>query len=128
MRKQFFIPACVLTVAAICFIAFALGHPELSFPWSIQITHVLYALYVDVIVLLLLLTFWKKGDRRHIPMIVLELGVVFFLILSMFTTFAEGEANWYLPMALCLNAWALLYNLVNRKTTKKNDMKKREYR
>ena len=52
MKKRYFIPACVLVVAAIGFIIYAVGHPELSFQWSIQITHILYGLYVDAVVLL----------------------------------------------------------------------------
>ena len=62
MKKIFFIPVCLLVVAAIAFVAYALGHPELSFPWSTQTTHILYGLYVDVVVLLFVLAFWKK---RH---------------------------------------------------------------
>ena len=59
-KKQFLIPACVLAAAAIGFVIYALGHPELSFPWSTQITHILYGLYVDGVVLLFVLAFWKK--------------------------------------------------------------------
>ena len=33
MKKRYFIPACVLSAAAIGFVIFAMGHPELSFPW-----------------------------------------------------------------------------------------------
>ena len=55
MKKRFFIPACVLVVAAIGFVIYAAGHPELSFPWSIQITHILYGLYLDAVVLLFVL-------------------------------------------------------------------------
>ena len=35
----------MLVVAAIGFVIYALGSPELSFPWSMQITHILYGLY-----------------------------------------------------------------------------------
>ena len=78
MRKRFFILACVLLTAAIGFIIFALGHPELSFPWNIQITHIFYGLYVDVVILLFVLAFWKKADRAYILAVILELGAVFF--------------------------------------------------
>lgn len=60
MKKRFFIPVCVLAVAAIGFVIYAVGHPELSFPWSIRIPHILYGLYADAVVLLLALAFWKK--------------------------------------------------------------------
>ena len=80
MKKQFFVPACVLAAVAIGFIIFALGHPELSLPWSTQITHVFYGLYVDAVVLLFILTFWKKSDKTLILAIALELAAAYFLV------------------------------------------------
>ena len=115
MKKQFFIPACVLAAVAIGFIIFALGHPELSLPWSTQITHVFYGLYVDAVVLLFILTFWKKSDKTLVVMIVLELAAVYFLVQSVLTVIPEGEANWYLPLALGLNCIALLLNEIHRR-------------
>ena len=119
MKKRFFIPACVLAAAAVGFVIYALGHPELSFPWSVQITHILYGLYVDAVILLLVLAFWKKTDRTNIPMIVVELGAVFFLVQSMLTVFPEGEANWFLLLALGLNCIALCLNAMQRKRAEK---------
>ena len=115
MKKQFFIPACVLVVAAIGFIIYAVGHPELSFQWSIQITHILYGLYVDVVVLLFVLAFWKKATCLHVLTLLLELGAVFFLVQSILTVFPEGKPNWYLPLALGLNCVALLLNAIQRR-------------
>ena len=115
MKKQFFIPACVLAAVAIGFIIFALGHPELSLPWSTQITHVFYGLYVDAVVLLFILAFWKKSDKTLVVMIVLELAAVYFLVQSVLTVIPEGEANWYLPLALGLNCIALLLNEIHRR-------------
>lgn len=43
MKKQFFIPACLLSAAAVGFVIFAMGHPELSFPWDGWITGILYS-------------------------------------------------------------------------------------
>ena len=60
MKKQFFIPACVLIVVAIGFVIYAAGHPELSLPWSVRITHVLYGLYVGAVALLFVLSLRKK--------------------------------------------------------------------
>ena len=115
MKKQFFVPACVLAAVAIGFIIFALGHPELSLPWSTQITHVFYGLYVDAVVLLFILTFWKKSDKTLVVTIVLELAAVYFLVQSVLTAFPEGKANWYLPLALGLNCIALLLNEIHRR-------------
>ena len=124
MKKQFFIPACVLAVAAIGFVVYALGHPELSFPWSMQLTNILYGLYVDVVMLLFVLAFWKKTDSAYILVVILELGAVFFLVQSMLTVFPEGESNWYIPLALGLNCVALLLNAIQRRKQKKEDERK----
>ena len=124
MKKQFFIPACVLAVAAIGFVVYALGHPELSFPWSMQLTNILYGLYVDAVMLLFVLAFWKKTDSAYILVVILELGAVFFLVQSMLTVFPEGESNWYLPLALGLNCVALLLNAIQRRKQKKEDERK----
>lgn len=115
MKKRLFIPACVLLVVAVGFIIYALGHPEFSFPWGIQVTHILYGLYVDVVILLFVLAFWKKSDWAYILVVILELGAVFFLVQSMLTVIPEGKSNWYLPLALGLNCIALLLNAIQRK-------------
>ena len=124
MKKQFFIPACVLAVAAIGFAMYAAGHPELSFPWSVQITHILYGLYVDAVVLLFVLTFWKNATCLNILTLLLELGAVFFLVQSILTVFPEGKLNWYLPLALGLNCVALFLNAAQRRKQSKKDESK----
>ena len=124
MKKRYFIPACVLVVAAIGFIIYAVGHPELSFQWSIQITHILYGLYVDAVVLLFVLAFWKKTDSAYILVVILELGAVFFLVQSILTVIPEGNPNWYLPLALGLNCIALFLNGAQRRKQKKEDERK----
>ena len=124
MKKRYFIPACVLVVAAIGFIIYAVGHPEPSFQWSIQITHILYGLYVDAVVLLFVLAFWKKTDSAYILVVILELGAVFFLVQSILTVIPEGNPNWYLPLALGLNCIALFLNGAQRRKQKKEDERK----
>ena len=88
MKKVCFIPACVLAAAAIGFAIYAAGHPELSFPWSVQITHTLYGLYVDTVVLLFVLAFWKNATCLHVLTLLLELGAVFFWC-SPFSLFSQ---------------------------------------
>lgn len=115
MKKRFFIPACLLLVVAVVLAIYALGHPELSFPWSTQFTHILYGLYVDAVMLLFVLTFWKKRNWTYVLAVVLELGAVFFLVQSILTVFPEGESNWYLPLALGLNCVAIFLNAIQRR-------------
>ena len=123
MKKRFFIPACVLTAAAIGFVVFALGHPELSFPWSLRTTHILYGLYADAAVLLFVLAFWKKATRLNVLTLLFELGAVFFLVQSILTVIPEGNPNWYLPLALGLNCVALFLNAQRRKQNRKDESK-----
>ena len=124
MKKRYFIPACVLVVAAIGFIIYAVGHPELSFQWSIQITHILYGLYVDAVVLLFVLAFWKKATCLHILTLLFELGAVFFLVQSILTVIPEGKSNGYLPLALGLNCVALFLNAAQRRKQNRKDESK----
>ena len=123
MKKQFLIPACVLAAAAIGFVIYALGHPELSFPWSTQITHILYGLYVDGVVLLFVLAFWKKATCMNMLTLLFELGAVFFLVQAMLSVFPDGHSDWYLPLALGLNAIALFLNAAQRMKNKRKHEK-----
>ena len=119
MKKRFFIPACVLAAVAVGFVIYAVGHPELSFPWSIQFTHILYGLYADAVVLLFVLAFWKNDTCLNVLTLLIELGAVFFLVQSVIAVFPEGWSNWYLPLALALNCVALLLNTVQRRKGRK---------
>lgn len=121
MKINFFIPACVLATVAICFVMYAVGHPVLSLPWSIQITHILYGLYVDAVVLLFVLAFWKKATWLNLLTLLLELGAVFFLVQSILTVFPEGESNWYLPLALGLNCIAVSLNMAQMRKNRKDN-------
>ncbi len=119
MKKRFLIPACVLAAAAIGFVIYAAGYPEMSFPWSIRVTHILYGLYVDAVILLFVLAFWKKAAGFHVLTLLFELGAVFFLVQSMLMVVPEGESNWYLPLALGLNCIALFLNAAQRRKARK---------
>ena len=109
----------MLAAAAIGFVIYALGHPELSFPWSVQITHVLYGLYVDAVLLLFVMAFWKKSTCLNILTLLFELGAVFFLVQSILTLLPNGRSNWYLPLALGLNCIALFLNAAQRRKARK---------
>jgi uncharacterized membrane protein len=50
----------VMLIIAVAFIAFALNHPEMSFPWNNTITWLLYGLYVLVTVVLFIAPKMKK--------------------------------------------------------------------
>ena len=121
MKKRYFVPACVLAAAAAGYIIAAAVGLSPSFPWSAQTTRILWGLYADAVVLLFVLAFWKKTDSAYIPVVLLELGAVFFLVQSMLTVFPDGESNWYLPLALGLNGIALLWNAAWRRKQKREE-------
>ena len=50
----------VLLAAAVIFVFFALGHPEMSFPWSNTITYLLYSAYLIITGIFLIAPFGKK--------------------------------------------------------------------
>ena len=49
-----------LLVLAVCFVVYALGHPEGSFPWSNSVTYAIYLGYILLTVVLLWAPFGKK--------------------------------------------------------------------
>ena len=59
-KKNSRIIALVMLVVAVAFIVFAMGHPEMSFPWSNTITWGLYGLYAVVAVIFLIAPTKKK--------------------------------------------------------------------
>lgn len=61
------IAAIVMLVFAIGFVWYALSHPELSFPFSLKATYILYAAYLVVMVLLFLAgpVLLAAGRRRR---------------------------------------------------------------
>ena len=126
MKKRFFIPACALAAAAVGFVMYALAHPELSFPWSVRITHLLYGLYADAVVLLFALAFLQKPTGLHVLTLLLELGAVFFLVQSILNVFPEGQSNWYLPLALGLNCVALFLNAAQQRKQQRKEKAKNE--
>lgn len=48
----------------------------------------------------------------------MELGPIFFIVMSMVRISAEGGSNWYLPLGLALNAVAMRINAKNQKKKK----------
>lgn len=59
-KKVSRIIASFMLIVAAGFFVFALGHPEMTFPWSNTITYVLYALYAAVMGFFFAAPFKKK--------------------------------------------------------------------
>ena len=45
-KKSSLIVGIILLIAAICFIGYALAHPEASFPWSNRVSFMIYGIYI----------------------------------------------------------------------------------
>lgn len=117
MKKRLFIPACILTVVAVVFIIYSLNHPEMSFPWNIKYNGVIYGIYVVITVLLYSLAFTKLHEwgTMDLVVLILELGSIFFIILSFTRLTSDGDSNWYLPLGIALNVVAMCINAKNQK-------------
>ena len=50
----------VMAVIAVVFVAFALNHPEMSFPWSNRITFGFYGVYILLMIVLWIASVKKK--------------------------------------------------------------------
>ena len=77
----------VLAAVAVCFVAYAAGHPEASFPWSNRITFMLYGAYIWLLLKFLVdipfLSRKRKAQSRGSLISVLGyfcMAIVFFLL------------------------------------------------
>lgn len=59
MKKILRVVASIMLTIAICFVIYALNHPESSFPWSNLITYVLYIVYFVAMTIMFVLSFIK---------------------------------------------------------------------
>lgn len=59
-KKNSRITGLIMMVVAVVFIVFALGHPEMSFPWSNTVTYALYIVYLVAMVIFFVAPFKKK--------------------------------------------------------------------
>ena len=50
----------IMLAVAVVFVAVALGHPEMSVPWSNTVTYSLYAVYLVAAIVLLIAPFKNK--------------------------------------------------------------------
>lgn len=93
----------------------------MSFPWDNWVTGILYGLYADAVVLLVILAFARKVTFLNILTIIFLLGAVFFLVQSILGLVPDGHANGYLPLAQGLTCIALFLNLAQMRKNKKGN-------
>ena len=51
--------AVIMLIIAVCFLSFALTHPEASFPWSNSVTYIIYIIYVVIMIVFFAAPFKK---------------------------------------------------------------------
>ncbi len=59
-KKLSRIIAAVMFILAIAFLAFALAHPNASFPWSNVVTYAIYAVYILAMAVLFIAPFKRE--------------------------------------------------------------------
>ena len=64
-RKTSLTIGAVLAGIAVCFVVYAAGHPEASFPWSNRITFMLYGAYVWLLIKFLVDIPFLSGKRKE---------------------------------------------------------------
>ena len=81
-KKSSLIVGIILLIAAICFIGYALAHPEASFPWSNRVSFMLYGIYVWMIFKFLLdiPVLKEKRDKKSKGGII---NAILFFVLSL---------------------------------------------
>ena len=61
MNKKFFrIIGAIMLAAALAFLFYAFGHPEMFFPWGNRVSYALYVTYLFVMVVFLIAPVNKK--------------------------------------------------------------------
>jgi len=65
-NKVFNAIGIILAVAAVCFIGYAITHPDGNFPWSNDITYGIYLVYPVITITMFILgsVFRKKNNSR----------------------------------------------------------------
>lgn len=58
--KVFLVIGILMLAAAVLFIAYALNHPEASFPWGNTVTYTIYIAYIAVMLTMFVLYFSIK--------------------------------------------------------------------
>lgn len=64
-RKTSLAIGTVLAAIAACFVVYAAGHPEASFPWSNRITFMLYGAYIWLLMKFLIDIPFLSGKRKE---------------------------------------------------------------
>lgn len=124
--KGYYIYGGLLLVAAAGFAAYALGHPEASFPWPRTYTYILYGLYAAYTVLVFAMPKMKGCAPIPCALLGAQFLALGLIVLSVATRNNPNEANWYLPAGLVLTCAANFANLAYQRRLKLRNTDKDE--
>lgn len=118
-KKAYYILGGVLCLAAAAFIAFALTHPECSFPWPNWVSYTMYTLYGIYTILIFCMPHFKGASLAVCGIVATQFVALAFVALSIGNHFATGETNWYLPIGLGLTCAANFANIAMQRKGEK---------
>ena len=90
-RKTSLIIGISLLVIAVCFIGYAVNHPEAAFPWSNRVTFMLYGIYIWLIFKFLLVPILQKTRKLPLNGSLLKAAIYFSLAVIFFIIEISGE-------------------------------------
>ena len=102
----------VMLIAGMVFTIYALGHPELSFPWSNAVTFTIYAIYIVVMVFLFIFTGQKGTDadgKAKYLVLIFAIYAVPYIYVAMLADQLKGTVLAYGAMILIMGVltWIL---------------------
>ena len=114
-KKLYYILGGVLCLLAAAFVAVALTHPELAFPWPNWVSYTMFALYGIYTVLVFCMPKFKGASLAACAILAVQFLALAFIVLSIGSHFSTGRTNWYLPIGLALTCAANFTNLALQK-------------
>ena len=118
-KKVYYILGGILCLLAAAFIAVALTHPELSFPWPNYVSYTMYVLYGIYTVLIFCMPKLKGASLAACGIVAVQFIALSFLALSIGTRSTPDGSSWYLTIALGLTCAANFANLALQKRNAK---------
>lgn len=120
-KKKYYILGGILCLAALVFIAVALMHPELSFPWKNWVSYTVYALYAIYTVLVFCMPRFKNPSLAVCGILAVQFAAFALIVIYIGTRNTPNESSWYLTSGLILTCAGNLTNLALKKRGSKND-------
>lgn len=117
-KKLYYILGGVLCLLAAAFVAVALTHPELAFPWPNWVSYTIYALYGIYTVLIFCMPKFKGASLAACGIVAVQFIALALIAIYIGTRNTSSESSWYLTIGLALTCGANFANLAMQKKRK----------